>query len=307
MGARKIVVLGTGGTIAGKAAHAADTIGYVAGQVAVADLLGSAAVPAGCTVHAEQVAQRDSKDMDHATWHLLAARCTHWLAQEEVCGVVITHGTDTMEETAYFLQLVLSPAKPVVLTGAMRPATAVAPDGPGNIADAMAVAATAGAKGVVVAFAGAVHAAADVTKGHTYRMDAFSSGDAGVIGYVEDGALRQVREWPTAGALRGNDLPDPAHWPRVEILLSHAGASGAIARALVADGVAGIVVACTGNGTIHHALEAALVQAQAGGVRVVRSTRCAQGRILPHGRDALPHSAVSPAKARIALMLELAG
>jgi L-asparaginase len=308
VGTRKIVVLGTGGTIAGKAAQAGDNVGYVAGQVPVEALLGGVGIPAGCTVQAEQVAQVDSKDMDHAIWHALAQRCAHWLAQADVCGVVVTHGTDTMEETAYFLQAVLAPGKPVVLTGAMRPATALVPDGPGNIADALAVAATPGAQGVVVVFAGSVHAAADVAKRHTYRTDAFSSGDAGVLAHVEEGALRQLRPWPAAGASAriASSLPGLAQWPRVEILFSHAGADGAIVDALVANGVRGIVVAATGNGTVHHALEAALVRARAAGVRVLRSTRCAEGRVLPHGNAALPHTSLSPVKARIALMLELA-
>jgi L-asparaginase len=106
-------------------------------------------------------------------------------------GVVITHGTDTLEETAFFLHSVLAPAKPVVLTCAMRPATALSPDGPQNVRDAIAVAATAGAQGVTVVCAGTVHSGVDVQKVHTYRLDAFASGDAGPIGYVEEGAVRR--------------------------------------------------------------------------------------------------------------------
>src|SRR4051812_44914182 len=114
----EIVVLGTGGTIAGRAASAADNVGYRAGEVPVDELLRGLAVPGGLRVHAEQVAQIDSKDMDFAVWATLAGRCAHWLAQEEVAGIVVTHGTDTIEETAFFLHCLLAPAKPVVLTGA---------------------------------------------------------------------------------------------------------------------------------------------------------------------------------------------
>jgi L-asparaginase len=257
-------------------------------------------------VTGEQVAQIDSKDMDFGVWVALAERCAHWLAQDDVQGIVVTHGTDTMEETAFFLQAVLAPAKPVVLTGAMRPSTSAAADGPRNLADAIHVAASPGATGVTVVFAGEIHGAPDVAKRHNYRLDAFSSGDAGAIGYVEEGRLRLLRAWPQSPGLREVARLAPApDWPRVEIVQNHAGADGAIVRALLASGVAGLVVAGTGNGTLHHALQAALLQAQEEGVAVRRTTRCAEGVVLPAPGDRLPQVALSPVKARIALMLEL--
>jgi L-asparaginase len=303
----QIVVLGTGGTIAGRAASASDNVGYRAGEVPVDELLQGITVPASLRVHAEQVAQIDSKDMDFAVWATLAGRCAHWLAQDEVGGIVITHGTDTMEETAFFLHCVLAPAKPVVLTGAMRPATSAAPDGPQNLADAIVVAADPQARGVCVAVAGSVHGAPDVQKEHSYRTDAFSSGDAGPLAYVEEGRLRVLRPWPAAdGNLAPSELPRPATWPRVEIVMNHAGAGRAIVDALVKDGVAGLVVAGTGNGTVSHALEAGLLEAQQHGVAVRRASRCAQGRVLALPSDRLPAAVgLSPVKARIALMLEL--
>ncbi len=310
MSVKKIVVLGTGGTIAGTAAHAADNVGYTAAQVGVAQLL--AAIPAlqGQPLHTEQVAQLDSKDMTFDVWRALAVRCAHWLAQDDVQGLVITHGTDTLEETAYFLQAVLAPAKPVVLTCAMRPSTAVAPDGPQNLIDAVTVASSPQARGVVAVCAGVIHGAMDVQKVHTYRLDAFGSGDAGPVGYVEEGALRLVRPWPSgdaqAAATALTAIAGAADLPRVEIVMSHAGANGAVVQVLVAQGIQGIVVAATGNGTVHTALLTALLKAQAGGVRVVRATRCANGRVLATGADALPDSqGLSPVKARIALALGL--
>jgi L-asparaginase len=304
---KRIVVLGTGGTIAGRAASAADNLGYHAGEVGVKVLLDGVPVAADVELHAEQLAQLDSKDMDFATWCTLARRCAHWLAQPDVAGIVVTHGTDTMEETAFFLQSVLAPVKPVVLTGAMRPATSSAPDGPQNLSDAISVAAFPRALGVCVAFAGTLHGAADVQKVHGYRLDAFASGDAGALGYVEEGRLRMLRAWPQGPALRSAaSLPPPAAWPRVEIVMSHSGAGGATVRALAADGVGGLVVAATGNGTVHHALEEALLQVQQQGIVVRRSSRCAQGRVLPHAGDRLPSAdGLSPVKARIALLLEL--
>ena len=310
---RRVVVLGTGGTISGRAANSGDNIGYTAGEVGVADLLGGIEAPAGVTLAAEQVAQVDSKDMSFAIWRALALRCAHWLAQPDVAGVVITHGTDTLEETAFFLQSVLAPRKPVVLTCAMRPASALSPDGPQNVRDAIAVAATPDAQGVTAVCAGTVLGAFDVQKVHTYRLDAFDAGDAGPVGYVEEGEVRRVRDWPAseAGAAFGRLPEDEAAWPRVEIVMSHAGASGALIHALRADGTAasplrGLVLATTGNGTLHHALEAAALEAQEAGIAVLRATRCTQGRILPKPGDRLRDAgALTLVKARIALTLEL--
>jgi L-asparaginase len=310
---RRVVVLGTGGTIAGRAASSGDNIGYTAGQVGVADLLGGIEAPEGVTLVTEQVAQVDSKDMALEIWQKLAQRCVHWLAQPDVAGVVITHGTDTLEETAFFLHSVLASAKPVVLTCAMRPATALSPDGPQNVRDAIAVAATTGAGGVTAVCAGTIHSGVDVQKVHTYSLDAFASGDAGPIGYVEEGAVRRVRDWPEApSSLASKVLSAPGPWPRVEIVTSHAGASGAIVDALLREGasepVRGLVLAATGNGTLHHALEAAVLKAQDAGIAVLRATRCTSGRILPKPDDRLRDAgALTPVKARIALMLELLG
>lgn len=302
-----IVVLGTGGTIAGEATSAADNVGYRSAQRSVADLLRGVPAAAGLRIESEQVAQVDSKDMDFAVWTRLAQRCAHWLAQDTVAGLVVTHGTDTMEETAFFLQSVLAPRKPVVLTGAMRPATSVAADGPQNIADAIAVAAAPGAHGACVAFAGNVHGAFEVAKVHAYRVDAFASIDAGPLARVEEGRVRSLRPWPVGQVLReAAALPPPDRWPRVEIVVNHAGADGAVVRALLAQGVDGIVVAGTGNGTLNQRLEAALLEAQAQGVAVRRTSRCAEGRVLATPGDRLPHAeGLSPVKARVALLLEL--
>jgi L-asparaginase len=314
-GGRRVVVLGTGGTIAGRARSADDNIGYTAAQVGTAELLGGIDAPAGIELLAEQVAQIDSKDMSFAVWQALARRCAHWLTDPEVAGVVITHGTDTLEESAFFLQLVLAPGKPVVLTCAMRPATALAPDGPRNLRDAIVVAATPGARGVVAVCAGVVHGAFDVQKMHTDRLDAFDSGDAGPLGYVEEGAARLLREWPEAhDATRVFErVVNALSWPRVEILVSHAEARGSIIDLLIAqreqgaaDAVQGLVLAATGNGTLHHDLEAAALRAQAAGIEIIRATRCARGRILARPDDALRDAgALTPVKARIALALEL--
>jgi L-asparaginase len=171
------------------------------------------------------------------------------------------------------------------------------------------VAQVAAARGVLAVLGGAVHSAFDVRKVHTYRLDAFASGDAGVIAQVEEGALRRHRAWPEGQPLGLDRLPlDAALWPRVEIVTSHAGAGAEIVNALRAGGVAGIVAACTGNGTLHRDLLAALLDAQAAGVRVLRSSRCLDGAVLAHAGDRLPSAGtLTPVKARIELMLQLLG
>jgi L-asparaginase len=306
---RKIVVLGTGGTLAGTSARPGDNVGYTAAQIGVGELLAGIPALAVVPIESEQVAQVDSKDMTFALWRDLALRCAHWLAQDDVAGSVITHGTDTLEETAFFLHEALAPSKPVVVTCAMRPATALSPDGPQNIVDAVAVASHPDATGVVAVCAGVIHDPRNVQKVHHYRLDPFSSADAGPIGYVEDGTLRLLRAWPPGEAARAAStlarLQAAAKWPRVEIVSSHAGADGAIVKALLASGIDGVVVAATGNGTVHRELMPALLEAQAKGVKVLRASRCAEGGIIPQAKDELPSTNLSPVKARIELLLQL--
>lgn len=313
--AGKIVVLGTGGTIAGKAGSAGDNIGYVAGQVGVQDLLDAVpglAQAAQGVLEVEQIAQIDSKNMEFAVWAALARRCREHLADDSVRAIVVTHGTDTLEETAWFLHSVLDARKPVVLTCAMRPATAIAPDGPQNLLDALAVANAPGAHGVLAVCAGAVHGARQVQKMYPYRVDAFSSGEGGPLGWVEEGRVRLAQNWPQAQAgwalAALEKIASGASWPRVEIVMNYAGASGSMVDALVRDGVHGLVVAATGNGTLHHALQAALERAQQAGVAVRVTTRCPLGQVLslPWAEAALPLApGLIPVKARVSLMLEL--
>ncbi|MBP6599835.1 MAG: asparaginase [Giesbergeria sp.] len=322
MDTKKWVLLGTGGTIAGTAAVAGDNLAYSAAQLSVQALWqGASSTPDGAANAAErwlveQVAQIDSKDMDFAVWTALAQRCQQHLADPAIGGIVITHGTDTLEETAWFLHCVLAPDcahKPLVLTCAMRPATALAPDGPQNLRDAATVATAPGACGVLVVCAGEIHGAREVFKAHPYRPNAFSSGDSGPLGWVEEKQVRLARNWPLAQSGRALaaikiilnsalDMP----WPRVDIVMSYAGASAGVVDALVASGAQGLVVAATGNGTLHYALQDALERAQATGVAVRIATRCPLGQMLARPAALLPSAqGLSPVKARVSLLLEL--
>lgn len=312
---KKIVVLATGGTIAGTANPAGTRAAYTAGQLGVQALVD--AVPnleealQGHQLVCEQVAQLDSKDMTHRVWQELALRCVHWGAQEDVRALVITHGTDTLEETAWFLEQVLDAQKPVVLTCAMRPATDPQPDGPANLRDAVRVASDAQTRGVLAVCAGHIHTAHVLQKVHPTRLDAFASVQGQLAGSVMWPHVQWARE-PAPSSVHGHAhqaLATPAeNWPWVAVLHSHAQADARTVRALVQAGVKGIVVAGTGNGTVHQAWLDALNEAQTQGVAVRLTTRCAESVMLNPPTD-LPVAPIglNAYKARISLMLDLLG
>ena len=302
-----VVILATGGTIAGTAAAATDTTGYRAGALGVEALIAAVPALAEHRLESESVAAIDSKDMDVATWQRLAQRAAHHLARPEVAGIVVTHGTDTLEETAYFLQRVLAPSKPVMLTAAMRPASALSADGPANLLDAVTVAGTPGARGVGLVFAGAVWAAVGLRKVHTLQTGAFAGSDCGPVARLEGGVLRMFRDWPRGEALGlARVAAAAAAWPRVEIVLNHSSADGRLVDAVVASGARGIVVAGTGHGTVSKRLEEALARARDAGVRVARASRCAFGPVLPRDEaDVEASGELSAVQARVELQLAL--
>ena len=300
-----VVIIGTGGTIAGTAARAESHVGYTSAALGVEALIAAVPSLAGQALEARTLARLDSCDMDHATWVALADCASEQLARPEVAGVVVTHGTDTLEETAYFLHRTVGAAKPLVLTAAMRPASALSADGPQNLLDAVTVARWPGARGVLAVLAGRVHAGVDLRKVHGYRVDAFSSGDAGCVAVLEDGAVRAFRPWPMV-ALHPAARRAVADWPVVDIVTSHAGARGAVIDALVAAGARGIVIAGTGNGSVHAELVAAARRAQAAGVRVLRASRCQLGGVVGDSDSGLPSAGtLTPPQARIELLLDL--
>lgn len=301
------VILGTGGTIAGRAASGSDNVGYTAAQLSVASLVAGVPALAAWPIEAEQVAQLDSKDMTHSAWAQLAQRAAAHLARPKVDGIVVTHGTDTLEETAYFLHRMLGPTKPVVLTAAMRPATSLQADGPQNLLDAVTMARERGACGVVVAMGGRVHRADEIRKIESYRIDAFSSGQGGPLALIEEGVVRQLRPWPDEPGL-GLSMAPAGHlpWPWVEIVLSHADADPRAVDALTAAGVRGLVVAGTGNGTVHEQLQPALQRAQAAGVEVLVTSRCAFGGVVGGAIDSVAWMGrLSAPQARVELLLRL--
>jgi len=189
----------------------------------------------------------------------------------------------------------------------MRPVTSLQSDGPQNLLDAVTVAAHPGASGVLAVLQGRVHGPVEVRKAQPFALDAFSSGEAGPLALVLEGQVRVLRHWPSCAPL-GLDVvaADPALWPRVDIVASHAGADGVVVDALVAAGARGLVIEGTGNATVHASLLEALKRARAAGLPVLRATRCTGAAVVGAPEGALPSAGeLSPVKARVELMLGL--
>jgi L-asparaginase len=309
-----VVVLATGGTIAGSGA-AATTAAYRSGAETVDTLL--AAVPqlaALARITAKQVANVGSQDMSGEIWLALAFEVNTLLARDDVDGVVITHGTDTLEETAYFLHLVTRSDKPVVLTASMRPSTALSADGPLNIFNAVAVAAdpAAGRRGVLVVINDDIHGARAVTKSHTTDLQTFISPESGLIGTTLYGDSRFFRApYRRHTAASAFTVSADTALPRVDVLYVNAGFSADLVDAAVAAGARGVITAGVGNGNLNAAGLAALGRAVAQGVPVVRASRVpggVVGRNVEVDDDALGTVAagdLNPAKARVLLQLAL--
>jgi len=309
-----VTVLATGGTIAGAAAKDTQTTGYTAAVMPVDNLLG--AVPEInniAKVSGEQIAQIDSKNMTPAVWVKLAVRINKLLSGK-TDGIVITHGTDTMEETAYFLNLTVKSDKPVVLTGAMRPATALSADGPMNIYNAVGLAASpsAKAKGVLVLLNDQINAAREVSKTSTYALDTFRPQDLGLLGYVRDGVPMfyrvPLRRHTTESEFKVNEK---TVLPRVDIIYGYAGIGRDGIDAAVKAGAKGIIYAGAGNGSVAESAYPALAEAAAKGIAVVRASRTGSGPVTRNGEENDDASgfavsdSLSPQKARVLLMLAL--
>ncbi len=275
-------MLATGGTIAGAAASDVQA-GYTSGQVGVEQLL--AAVPQAkklANLKGEQISNIGSQDMNDEVWLKLARRLNELAAMSDVDGIVITHGTDTIEESAYFLNLVVKSRKPVVLTAAMRPSTALSADGPLNFYNAVAVAANkeAAGRGVLVVVNDWIHGASSLTKTNTTAVQTFLSPLRGLIGTVAYGQAEWYRG-PVGKNTADSDfsVDNVAAMPRVDIIMAHENMDGALIDAAAAAGAKGIVIAGVGNGNMTEAALKALAAQAKKGVVCVRSSRVATGNV----------------------------
>lgn len=309
----RIAILGTGGTIAGFIDSTIATTGYTAGAIDIDVLI--KAVPQIrdlADISWEQIANIDSSNMCDEIWLRLAKKIAKLFA-EGIDGVVITHGTDTMEETAYFLNLTIKSDKPVVLVGAMRPSTAISADGPKNLYNAVALVANKEAKnkGVMVAINDKILSARGVVKTHSLNVDAFSSPDFGNLGYIVDGKVffyNNVTKAHTKNA--PFDVSKLTSLPKVDILYSYSNdGSGVAAKALFEHGTKGIVVAGSGAGSIHKNQKDVLKELLKKGLKVVVSSRVVAGCVAVSDSDEklgfISAEDLNPQKARVLLILAL--
>jgi L-asparaginase len=310
----EIVILATGGTIAGAAATATQA-GYTSGAVTIDAML--AAVPGIqdiANIKGEQISNVGSQDMTFEIMLTLAKRINALLSQKDVAGVVITHGTDTMEETAFFLNLVVKSDKPVVMVGSMRPSTAVSADGPLNLFDAVGVAVDPNSRGrgVMVVMNDWIHGAHSLTKTSTTAIQTFMSPLRGLVGISSYGKndFYNSPQWKHTTASEF-DISNVSQLPRVDILYAYADMSADLIDASVAKGAKGIVIAGVGNGNMNAASLRAVANAARKGIVVVRSSRVVTGTV---GRNVevnddelnlLASDELNPQKARILLMLAL--
>ncbi|HEX8614362.1 MAG TPA: type II asparaginase [Telluria sp.] len=310
-----VTILATGGTIAGTGASSTTTVGYTAATVGVQNLI--KAVPElakVANVTGEQVFQIASENMSNEHWLTLAKRVNVLLAQNNVDGVVITHGTDTLEETAYFLNLVVKSRKPVVLVGAMRPSTALSADGPINLYNSVLLAASPEAvgKGVLVAMNDQIQSARDITKVNTSTLDSFRTPELGLLGYIQGSKpffyRQSVRKHTTETEF---DIGALTSLPQVDIVYGYANMNPVALDAFMAAGAKGIIHAGVGDGSLAGKVVPSLKAARAKGAIIVRASRVGQGILARNGEanddqlDFVAADTLNPQKARILLMLAL--
>ncbi|MCY1041212.1 type II asparaginase [Corallococcus sp. bb12-1] len=311
----KVRIVATGGTIAG-AQGDSGSYGYKSGAFKVEDLIqGVPHLDTLARLSGEQVVNIGSQDMNDTVWLKLAARVNALLASPDVDGIVVTHGTDTLEETAYFLDLVVKSDKPVVLVGSMRPATAISADGPANLYNGVAVAASpeARGRGVLVVINDEIHAARNVTKMNTTNVETFHSPNRGPAGLVNTGAITWMdpvdKKHTKATEFSVKGLKT---LPRVDILYAHANMSPDLIEAAVDNGAQGLVIAGVGDGNMTQASIDTLEKVQREhGVAVVRSSRVPTGLVLRDNeinddqKGFVASGEFNPPKSRVLLQLAL--
>jgi len=309
-----VYILATGGTIAGQGATNV-AAGYKAGVITVDQLL--SAVPGLndiATIKAEQVANIGSQDMNDQVWLTLAKRTNELLKQPDVDAIVITHGTDTQEETAYFLNLTVKSDKPVILVGSMRPSTAIGADGPRNIYNSVACAIDPSSKGrgVMVVMDDKIIGADDLTKTNTLYVETFQNPNYGPLGIVYNGKPIYSRQSVKRHTVNSEfDVTNLNELPRVEIVLSYSNATALFIEAAMNAGAKGIVTAGVGNGNVTTDMMNAMDEAVKKGIAIVRSSRIMTGPSAQWDEvddDAHKFAAswfINPYRSRVLLMLAL--
>lgn len=310
----RIKILATGGTIAGKGASA-DRAAYTAGELPIKDLIGAVpGIEKVADITGEQISNVGSQDMSVDIWIKLNKRINEIYKNNEADGIVITHGTDTQEETAYFLSLTVRYDKPVVITGSMRPATAISADGPKNLYDAVTLAASkqAANSGVLLVFNEYIFTGRSAVKTSTTHLNAFSAPNSGPIGQVYDGKI-QMYESPLRKSNKNTpfDITGLTKLPEVAVVELYADTPATAINAYVASGVKGIVTGGLGNGNLNKINSDAVVNAIKKGIVVARASRVPSGRVTLFDETddkklgTIVADDLIPQKARILLMLGL--
>jgi L-asparaginase len=311
---RNVMILATGGTIAGKQA-APGEYGYTSGTFKVEDLINAVpGVKNVANIKGEQVVSIGSQDMNDAIWLKVAKRINEVAKRDDVDGIVVTHGTDTLEETSYFIDLVAKTQKPIVFVGSMRPATAVSADGPGNLYNGVAVAADPKSKGrgALVVFNDKIQDARDVVKTNTTNVETFRSPNRGPIGLINSGKIKWLDEPGEKHQHKTEfDISKVNQLPRVDIIYAHANMSPDLITAAVRNGAKGLVIAGVGDGNMTQKAQDTLAKVAKEGVVVVRSTRLPEGLVLRNNeinddvQGFVASSEFTPPKARVLLQLSL--
>ena len=313
-----VYVLSTGGTISGRGDTSTNLTNYRSGSILGEQLVaGVPEIGQVAEVKVEQIANVSSTDITLDNWLTMAKRINRIFAEDaNVAGVVITHGTNTLEETAYFMNLAVKHDRPVVLVGSMRPSTAFSADGPINLLNGVrtAIAPEARGKGALVVLNDEINAARDVTKTNTYRVETFRAPELGILGYVDGDRVSFYRESTKRHTTRSEfDVTNVARLPQVEIVYSYAGAGTTAIEALAASGVRGIVFAGTGAGLLstveRNAIKKIAAMPEASRPVMVRSARVGNGRVVANdpydAMGMIPADNLNPQKARVLLMLAL--
>ncbi|CAF3842332.1 unnamed protein product [Rotaria sp. Silwood1] len=312
----KAVIIATGGTIAGVAHGTQLSDGYQAGVIFIDQLLENVPdLKRIARIEAKQIVNIDSKDMTIDIWIEISKFIKQLCLREDIYAIVITHGTDTLEETAFFLQLTTNTDKPIVLTGSMRPSTSLSADGSLNLFNAVLVATNeeSRGKGVLVVMNDLIYSASNTIKTNTYSVDTFDSNQAGILGRIQNGEVHytcNIRNTNFNSTKPYFDINKLNSLPLVDIIPSYTDPSSALILGLLSKHCDGIVIAGTGNGTIHKSLELAAKEAARNGVAIVRASRVCYGRVTKDIDDDkngfLYSGTLNPWKARVLLMIILA-
>ncbi len=303
----RIALISTGGTIAGKASSRSETLDYTPGVLQGAEM--ADAIPEVRDVAELDITQfsnKSSAEFDSADWVALSALVREKSSAADIDGIVVTHGTSTLEESAAFLQFTTRTPKPIVLVGSMRPSTSISADGPLNLLQAVSVAASASARdrGILVVMNDRIHAGIYVSKTHTTAVDTFQAHEQGAVGYMLGIQGRFYFEPSLPSGLPRFEVPPMARLPKVELLYSHTGDDGELPELLLQRGCEGLVLAASGNGSLSSAAARKADALTERGIPVVVSSYTGAGIVTRTSRHkALVSGVYSPLKSRILLSL----